>query len=142
RTSPRCRRAPRHGLPARGRHAAPAARRERRPRAVEGLRSRCLGCAVDARAASRAGWQDTRGDAAQPGGAACRRASARAHARWVARVTVSLWRIAADTPLWTAEDMAGKGAAHKGARWNHAGEHVIYAAPSVSLAAWETRAHF
>ena len=57
-------------------------------------------------------------------------------------MTVSLWRIAADTPLWTAEDMAGKGAAHKGARWNHAGEHVIYAAPSVSLAAWETRAHF
>ena len=33
-------------------------------------------------------------------------------------MTVSLWRIAADTPLWTAEDMAGKGAAHKGARWN------------------------
>jgi RES domain-containing protein len=57
-------------------------------------------------------------------------------------VTVSLWRIAADTPLWTAEDMAGKGAAHKGARWNHAGEHATYAATSVSLAAWETRAHF
>jgi RES domain-containing protein len=57
-------------------------------------------------------------------------------------VTVSLWRIAADTPLWTAEDMAGKGAAHKGARWNHAGEHVTYTATSISLAAWETRAHF
>ncbi len=55
---------------------------------------------------------------------------------------VSLWRIAADTPLWTAEDMAGQGAAHRGARWNHAGEHVVYAATSVSLAAWETRAHF
>ncbi|MEO9101608.1 MAG: RES family NAD+ phosphorylase [Burkholderiaceae bacterium] len=55
---------------------------------------------------------------------------------------VSLWRIAADTPLWTAEDMAGKGAAHRGARWNHAGEHVVYAATSISLAAWETRAHF
>ena len=52
-------------------------------------------------------------------------------------MTVSLWRIAADTPLWTAEDMAGKGAAHKGARWNHAGEHVTYA----STSAWETRAH-
>src|SRR4030095_13096137 len=38
--------------------------------------------------------------------------------------------------------MAGKGAAHKGARWNHAGEHVTYAATSISLAAWETRAHF
>jgi RES domain-containing protein len=57
-------------------------------------------------------------------------------------VTVSLWRIAADTPLWTAADMAGKGAAHKGARWNHAGEHVTYTATSISLAAWETRAHF
>lgn len=57
-------------------------------------------------------------------------------------MTVSLWRVAADTPLWTAEDMAGKGAAHKGARWNNAGEHVTYTATSISLAAWETRAHF
>ena len=57
-------------------------------------------------------------------------------------MTVSLWRVAADTPLWTAEDMAGKGAAYKGARWNHAGEHITYAATSISLAAWETRAHF
>jgi RES domain-containing protein len=38
--------------------------------------------------------------------------------------------------------MAGKGAANKGARWNHAGEHVAYASTSISLAAWETRAHF
>jgi RES domain-containing protein len=57
-------------------------------------------------------------------------------------VTVSLWRVAADTPQWTAEDMAGKGAASKGARWNHLGEHVTYASTSISLAAWETRAHF
>jgi RES domain-containing protein len=57
-------------------------------------------------------------------------------------VTVSVWRVATDTPLWMAEDMAGKGAAHKGARWNHAGEHVTCAATSISLAAWETRAHF
>ena len=57
-------------------------------------------------------------------------------------MTVSLWRIATDTPLWTADDMAGKGAAHKGARGNHAGEHVTYTAPSISLAAWETRVHF
>lgn len=55
---------------------------------------------------------------------------------------VALWRIAADTPLWSAEDLAGKGAAHRGARWNHAGEQVTYAATSISLAAWETRAHF
>jgi RES domain-containing protein len=57
-------------------------------------------------------------------------------------VTVSLWRVATDTPQWTAEDMAGKGAAHKGARWNNAGEHTTYTASSISLAAWETRAHF
>ena len=57
-------------------------------------------------------------------------------------MTVTLWRVAADTPQWTAEDMAGKGAANKGARWNHAGEHVTYASTSISLAAWETRAHF
>jgi len=64
------------------------------------------------------------------------------HAGRVACVTVSLWRIAADTPLWMAEDTAGKGAAHNGARRNHAGEHITYAATSISLEAWETRAHF
>ncbi|MES2074162.1 MAG: RES family NAD+ phosphorylase [Pseudomonadota bacterium] len=57
-------------------------------------------------------------------------------------MTVSLWRIASDTTSYTAEDMAGKGAASSGSRWNHAGEHVTYAATSISLAAWETRAHF
>jgi RES domain-containing protein len=38
--------------------------------------------------------------------------------------------------------MGGKGAASKGARWNHLGELVTYAATSISLATWETRAHF
>ena len=57
-------------------------------------------------------------------------------------MTVHLWRIASDTPQWTAEDLAGKGAASKGSRWNHPGERLTYAATSVSLAAWETRAHF
>ena len=57
-------------------------------------------------------------------------------------MTVTLWRVASDTPQWTAEDMAGRGAAHKGARWNAPGEYVTYAATSISLAAWETRAHF
>ncbi|MBV6320531.1 RES family NAD+ phosphorylase [Duganella violaceipulchra] len=57
-------------------------------------------------------------------------------------MTVSLWRIASDTTAWTADDMSGKGAANRGARWNQAGEHVAYAATSISLAAWETRAHF
>jgi RES domain-containing protein len=56
-------------------------------------------------------------------------------------MTVALWRIASDTTSWTAEDMTGKGAASGGSRWNHAGEHVTYASTSISLAAWETRAH-
>lgn len=57
-------------------------------------------------------------------------------------MTVSLWRIASDTIAWTAEDKTGKASAKSGARWNQPGEHVIYAATSISLAAWETRAHF
>ena len=57
-------------------------------------------------------------------------------------MTVHLWRVASDTPSWTADDMSGKGAASKGARWNHPGEAVTYVATSISLAAWETRAHF
>lgn len=57
-------------------------------------------------------------------------------------MTVRLWRVASDTPSWTADDLSGKGAASRGARWNHPGELVTYAATSISLAAWETRAHF
>ena len=60
----------------------------------------------------------------KPGGASRRRAGARAHARRPGGVTVHLWRIASDTPQWTAEDMAGKGAAYKGSRWNNPGEHL------------------
>ncbi len=56
-------------------------------------------------------------------------------------MSMQLWRIASDTPGWTADDMAGKGAASKGGRWNVAGEHATYASTSISLAAWETRAH-
>lgn len=37
--------------------------------------------------------------------------------------------------------MGGKGAAAKGARWNGVGEHAVYTSTSISLAAWETRAH-
>lgn len=56
-------------------------------------------------------------------------------------MTAYLWRVATDTPLYTAEDMAGKGAANKGGRWNAPSEHVTYSSTSISLAAWETRAH-
>jgi RES domain-containing protein len=56
-------------------------------------------------------------------------------------VTVHLWRIASDTPDWTAAELEGHGAAAEGGRWNHEGEHVVYASASISLAAWETRTH-
>lgn len=56
-------------------------------------------------------------------------------------MTVALWRIATDTPQWGADDLAGKGAASRGSRWNRPGEALTCAATSVSLAAWETRAH-
>ena len=56
-------------------------------------------------------------------------------------MTVRAWRIATDTPTYLAEDMAGKGAAATGGRWNSPGEHMVYASTSISLAAWETRAH-
>lgn len=57
-------------------------------------------------------------------------------------MTVQLWRVASDTLAWSADDLSGKGAAVAGARWNHPGERVTYASTSISLAAWETRAHF
>lgn len=57
-------------------------------------------------------------------------------------MTVHLWRVATDTPGWTAEELSGKGAASKGARWNQPGELATYAATLIALAAWETRAHF
>ena len=57
-------------------------------------------------------------------------------------MTVALWRVASDTPAWSADDLSGKGAASQGARWNHPGERVTYASTSIALAAWETRAHF
>lgn len=56
-------------------------------------------------------------------------------------MTIALWRVATDTPDWTADDLSGKGAAANGARWNHPGERVGYAATSISLAAWKPCAH-
>ncbi|MEO8297600.1 MAG: RES family NAD+ phosphorylase [Burkholderiales bacterium] len=56
-------------------------------------------------------------------------------------MNVVVWRIAADTPQYTADDLTGSGAALTGARWNAPGEAVNYAATSIALAAWETRVH-
>jgi len=52
-----------------------------------------------------------------------------------------LWRIAADTRQYGADDLSGGGAAKRPGRWNDIGEAVIYAAPTISIAVLETAAH-
>jgi len=45
----------------------------------------------------------------------------------------TVWRIAADTPDYGADDLSGKGAERTGGRWNRKGTAVIYASVSASL---------
>lgn len=52
-----------------------------------------------------------------------------------------LWRIAAETRAYGADDRSGLGAAGSPGRWNDLGERVIYCACSISLAVLETAAH-
>ena len=52
-----------------------------------------------------------------------------------------LWRIAAETRKYAANDLSGAGAAANPGRWNDEGQAVLYAAPSVALAVLETAAH-
>lgn len=52
-----------------------------------------------------------------------------------------LWRIAADTRQYPADDISGAGAAKRPGRWNNIGEAVVYTAPAISLAVLETAAH-
>ena len=40
---------------------------------------------------------------------------------------VSVWRIATDTPDYTADDTTGKGAELTGGRWNAPGTPLLYA---------------
>ena len=56
-------------------------------------------------------------------------------------VAITLWRIAAETREYKANDLSGRGAAKYPGRWNARGEHVVYAATSLSLAVLETAAH-
>jgi RES domain-containing protein len=56
-------------------------------------------------------------------------------------LTVSLWRIATDTPRYEAHDLSGKGAELSGGRWNRPGRPVVYAATTASLACLETVVH-
>lgn len=56
-------------------------------------------------------------------------------------MTRSVFRIAATSPRYNYDDMAGKGAELSGGRWNRKGVPVIYTASSVALAALETIVH-
>ena len=56
-------------------------------------------------------------------------------------MSVSVWRIATDTPAYEAHDLSGKGAELKGGRWNRAGRPVVYAATNIALACLETVVH-
>lgn len=55
--------------------------------------------------------------------------------------TISLYRIASETRQYKATDLSGRGAAAYPGRWNSAGERVVYAAQSRSMAVLETAAH-
>ncbi|HEY0929643.1 MAG TPA: RES family NAD+ phosphorylase [Gemmatimonas sp.] len=59
----------------------------------------------------------------------------------LAAAPVTLFRIAADTPAYGADDRTGAGAKKTGGRWNRPDTAVIYAAPSRALACLETLVH-
>ena len=52
-----------------------------------------------------------------------------------------LWRIAADTRAYAADDLSGAGAAKSPGRWNDTGQPVLYTAPTIAVAVLETAAH-
>ncbi len=54
---------------------------------------------------------------------------------------ISLWRIAAETRLYKADDLSGAGAAKHPGRWNEEGDAVVYASPTRALAVLETAAY-
>ncbi len=57
-------------------------------------------------------------------------------------MTMSLWRIATDTPNYGADDLTGKGAELTGGRWNRKGTPALYTSTNISLACLETLVHF
>lgn len=54
---------------------------------------------------------------------------------------MNLWRIAAETRKYSADDLSGAGAAARPGRWNEEKQPVVYAAPSIAMAVLETAAH-
>ena len=54
---------------------------------------------------------------------------------------MKLWRIAAETRKYAANDLSGRAAAAKPGRWNDDGEPIVYCAPTIAIAVLETAAH-
>ena len=54
---------------------------------------------------------------------------------------MNLWRIAAETRKYGADDLSGAGAAKNPGRWNDDGQPAVYAAPTIAMAVLETAAH-
>ncbi len=52
-----------------------------------------------------------------------------------------VWRIAADTAAYAADDLSGAGAKVTGGRWNAVGQAVVYASCSRALACLEAMVH-
>jgi RES domain-containing protein len=57
-------------------------------------------------------------------------------------VSHTVWRIAADTKDYPADDLTGKGAEITGGRWNRKGTAILYTATNRALACLETIVHF
>ena len=54
---------------------------------------------------------------------------------------MNLWRIAAETRAYAADDLSGAGAAAHPGRWNDYREPVVYCAPTIAMTVLETVAH-
>lgn len=52
-----------------------------------------------------------------------------------------VWRIAAETPAYSADDLSGEGTRRSGGRWNRKGLAMVYCSRSVALAVLETVVH-
>ena len=57
-------------------------------------------------------------------------------------MNVAAWRIAVETPAYSAHDLHGLGAKTTGGRWNSKGVPVVYCARTIALATLETVHYF